>query len=178
VFKDAGLSLFPQKTNDLQTDCSCPDWSNPCKHIAAVYYLLGEEFDRDPFLLFTLRGMRREECMGLLDGASRATARKKTRSRTHSSEVVADTSLPPEPLTAEVAGFWQGSDVADELCGEVRLPPVPAALPKRLGNFPFWRGTERFLEALEPIYTQAAPSGLRLFLGERENTPGREAERE
>src|SRR5262249_29560519 len=51
VFTEAGLSLFPQKSRDLLTDCSCPDWSNPCKHVAAVYYLLGEEFDRDPFLL-------------------------------------------------------------------------------------------------------------------------------
>ena len=51
AFKDVGLSLFPNKGSDLETDCSCPDWSNPCKHVAAVYYLLGEEFDRDPFLI-------------------------------------------------------------------------------------------------------------------------------
>jgi len=61
VFKEQKISLFPQKLKDLQTNCSCPDWSNPCKHIAAVYYLLGEEFDRDPFLIFNLRGMDRDE---------------------------------------------------------------------------------------------------------------------
>ena len=66
VFEEAGLSLFPAKLGDLETDCSCPDWSNPCKHIAAVYYLLGEEFDRDPFLIFTLRGMDRDELVALL----------------------------------------------------------------------------------------------------------------
>jgi uncharacterized Zn finger protein len=171
VFKDAGLSLFPAKTNDLQTDCSCPDWSNPCKHIAAVYYLLGEEFDRDPFLLFTLRGMRREEFVGLLDGASRTSTAKQASRRTRSPEAAADAALPPEPLTTEVAGFWYGGDLADELFGEVRLPPVPAALPRRLGNFPFWRGAERFLDVLEPMYTQAAPHGLQTFLGEREKVP-------
>ena len=48
AFKQAGVPLFPETSRDLATDCSCPDWSNPCKHIAAVYYLLGEEFDRDP----------------------------------------------------------------------------------------------------------------------------------
>jgi len=52
AFKGVGLSLFPEKLRDLKTDCSCPDWSNPCKHIAAVYYLLREEFDRDPFMIF------------------------------------------------------------------------------------------------------------------------------
>lgn len=112
--------------------------------------------------------MRREEFVELLGGASQATARKKTSGRASSPEAAADTFLPPEPLTTEVAGFWYGSEVVDELCGEVRLPPVPAALPKRLGNFPFWRGVERFLDALEPIYTQAALHGLRLFLGECE----------
>ena len=39
--------------------------------------------------------------------------------------------------------------------------------PKRLGNFPFWRGEERFLDAITPVYTQASPRGLELFLGER-----------
>jgi len=69
VFGEAGLSLFPEKLRDLQTSCSCPDDSNPCKHIAAVYYLLGEEFDRDPFLLFRLRGLDREELMERLGSA-------------------------------------------------------------------------------------------------------------
>ena len=66
VFRDAGLSLFPDKGADLETDCSCPDWSNPCKPIAAVYLLLGEEFDRDPFLVFKLRGVERGELIGLV----------------------------------------------------------------------------------------------------------------
>src|SRR5262245_60320963 len=67
VFTDAGLSLFPKKKADLKTSCSCPDSSNPCKHIAAVYYLLGEEFDRDPFLLFRLRGLDREALLERLN---------------------------------------------------------------------------------------------------------------
>jgi len=64
----SGVSLFPEKSGDLQTKCSCPDYSNPCKHIAAVYYLIGEEFDRDPFLLFRLRGMTKEKLLELIVG--------------------------------------------------------------------------------------------------------------
>ena len=56
AFTAAGTSLFPVSGRELDTDCSCPDWSNPCKHIAAVYFLLGEAFDDDPFMLFRLRG--------------------------------------------------------------------------------------------------------------------------
>src|SRR6516225_9973543 len=63
VFQEVKLSLFPEKLGDLATECSCPDWSNPCKHIAAVYYLIGEEFDRDPYLLFRLRGLNREDLL-------------------------------------------------------------------------------------------------------------------
>ena len=68
VFGRPGSRSFPTRCKDLETDCSCPDWSNPCKHIAAVYYLLGEEFDRDPFLIFKLRGMDRDTLVGLLHG--------------------------------------------------------------------------------------------------------------
>src|SRR3990172_5889984 len=56
VFAAAGVTLFPAVKNDLKTDCSCPDWANPCKHVAAVHYILGEQFDDDPFRIFELRG--------------------------------------------------------------------------------------------------------------------------
>jgi len=49
AFDAAGMSLFPESSKGIKTDCSCPDSANPCKHIAAVYYILAEEFDRDPF---------------------------------------------------------------------------------------------------------------------------------
>lgn len=161
VFTRAGLSLFPAKLRDLETDCSCPDWSNPCKHIAAVYYLLGEEFDRDPFLVFRLRGMSREELIELLDvtGAEAVHATIAPHAQPEATEVQR------EPLTTNTETFWHGGDLPADLFGEVSPPPVSAALPKRLGNFPFWRGTERFLEALEPVYAQASARGLDVFLG-------------
>lgn len=167
AFKGAGLSLFPERLKDLSTNCSCPDWSNPCKHIAAAYYLLGEEFDRDPFLIFKLRGMSREELVGLLDQAGDKTAAKKGRHKPHLSHEEEETALLSEPLASDVSRFWSGGSVSDDLFGGALIPPVPAALPKRLGNFPFWRGEERFLDAIEPIYVQASPSGMNVFLGEK-----------
>jgi uncharacterized Zn finger protein len=166
VFDQAHVSLFPARHQDLATDCSCPDWSNPCKHIAAVYYLLGEEFDRDPFLLFTLRGMSREELVRLLGDTDAEPSSRKRRDSSTGPQALDEVALPPEPLAPDVAGFWEGGDLPGDLYGDVRLPPVPATLPKRLGSFPFWRGEERFLEAMQSIYAQAAPHGLDLFLGE------------
>jgi len=78
-------------------------------------------------------------------------------------------SLPPEPLVAEAAEFWGSSSVPDDMFGEVRIPPASAALVKRLGSFPFWRGEERFLVAIEPVYTQASACGLDIFLGARDS---------
>lgn len=76
AFAACGLSLFPEAEDDLVSDCSCPDWGNPCKHVAAVYYLLGEAFDDDPFLIFSWRGRPRErllEELRALRGASAGT---------------------------------------------------------------------------------------------------------
>jgi uncharacterized Zn finger protein len=44
VFTAVGLSLFPRNANELSLDCSCSDWEVPCKHLAAMFYLLAEQF--------------------------------------------------------------------------------------------------------------------------------------
>ena len=151
AFEQAGVSLLPRSVRDLDTDCSCPDWANPCKHIAAVYYLLGEEFDRDPFLIFKLRGLSRDDLVSALGKASPADPD--------------EPAMPPEPLSAELASFWEGTALPPDLTGEVRIPPVHAALPTRLGSLPFWRAEIPFLEAMQSDYAAASPAGLKA-LGE------------
>ena len=152
AFQQVGLALFPQKHKDLVTDCSCPDWSNPCKHIAAVYYLLGEEFDRDPFLIFNLRGMGRSDLLRHL-GADQAKTSETKKTRTKKSRVkeVLETASPSEPLINDPLLFWEGELVPDTFFGEVRLPPVQAALPKRLG-------TSHFGEVKDPSCPRWSPS--------------------
>lgn len=60
----------------------------------------------------------------------------------------------------------------EDLFGEVQVPTTPAALVKRLGNFPFWRGEEKFLTAIESMYVNASSRGLDVFLGTREGKLG------
>lgn len=69
VFAAEGLALFPDSTSELSMDCSCPDWEVPCKHIAAVFYLLAEAFDHDPFLILAWRGRDREVLLANLQAA-------------------------------------------------------------------------------------------------------------
>ncbi len=173
AFVEAKLTLFPDKRGDLKTDCSCPDWSNPCKHIAAVYYLLGEEFDRDPFLIFKLRGMERQTLLSLLSGSEAAAKKPRGRKGSAVSEGVSEeaAAFPPEPLPTDPKVFWAQTPAEEDLTGEVSIPPVAAALPKRLGNFPFWRAEENFLAMMETIYRQASLLGMDVFLGEQGRMP-------
>jgi uncharacterized Zn finger protein len=168
AFRAAGLSLFPGTSRDLETECSCPDWSNPCKHIAAVYYLLGEEFDRDPFLIFKLRGMERDELIGLIGGRAKAERKGKGPKAARAKRAAAEESAPPGvPLPSEPEAFWGKDDLSEESYGEVRIPAVHAALVRRLGSFPFWRGEEGFLPALEREYREASGAGMDAFLCEQ-----------
>ncbi len=169
AFQAADLSLFPGRSEDLETECSCPDWSNPCKHIAAVYYLLGEEFHRDPFLIFRLRGMERDELLSLIGGRPpRGPKGKGSRTTPAPIEAVGISPSPGVPLPTEASAFWGKESREADSFGEVHIPSAPAALVRRLGSFPFWRGDEPFLPAMERIYREASVVGLDVFLGERQ----------
>ncbi|MFI7586836.1 SWIM zinc finger family protein [Spongisporangium articulatum] len=63
VFAKAGAPFFPARLSDLSLSCSCPDGAIPCKHLAAVFYLLAERFDDDPFQILLLRGRSRGELL-------------------------------------------------------------------------------------------------------------------
>lgn len=107
VFRRCKRSLFPSKSHDLETDCSCPDWASPCKHVAAMHYVLGEAFDRDPFLLFELRGRTRNQVLAAL-----------SRLRTGSSEGPI-----AENPSAEVVATT--IEIVPEALANYEVPPVP-----------------------------------------------------
>ncbi|OWZ83019.1 SNF2-related protein [Natranaerobius trueperi] len=58
-----GVKLLPNTWDEFDANCSCPDWANPCKHLTAVVYMLAGEIDKDPFLLFEIRGVKKEELL-------------------------------------------------------------------------------------------------------------------
>ena len=145
TFRSVGLSMFPSRQDDLKTTCSCPDDSNPCKHVAAVYLLVGEEFDRDPFLIFRMRGMERDDLLG--PELRRAA------------QTLEPPPLPAEPLPPEPADFWSGpltTQQLESLTGPAAPPETDAALPRQLGRFPLWQGGREFIPAMEDIYRAAS----------------------
>ncbi len=60
VVTDPQTGLFPLP-KEIKLACSCPDWAIMCKHVAAVLYGVGARLDREPALLFLLRGVNEEE---------------------------------------------------------------------------------------------------------------------
>ena len=62
-----GVDVFPTRWRDLAMRCSCPDAAVPCKHLAAVVYLLSREIDGDPFLVFSLRGLDLAQALAACD---------------------------------------------------------------------------------------------------------------
>jgi len=67
----AGDGLFPAP-DEIKLSCSCPDWADMCKHVAAVLYGVGARLDQSPELLFVLRGVDENELLG---GAGQDLAR-------------------------------------------------------------------------------------------------------
>lgn len=57
IASECGLKIFPEKWTDFKMQCSCPDWAVPCKHLAAVIYMMSREIDNNPFLVFTIHNV-------------------------------------------------------------------------------------------------------------------------
>jgi uncharacterized Zn finger protein len=115
IFADCGTPLFPRSARDLAMSCSCPDWGVPCKHLAAVCYVLAEAFDDDPFGMLAWRGKGREDLLTALRGQAGpqpAGAGKPPDAR------------PDRPLAESLAGFWSSGLSAARLRA---LPPATAA---------------------------------------------------
>jgi uncharacterized Zn finger protein len=189
AFRAGGRSLFPAKEKDLQTACSCPDWANPCKHVAATHYVLGEAFDRDPFLLFELRGRGKDEVLAALRrlrggverasgparagraaaagggaGASRAAAAGAGAGASETIATVSFTGRAPED-------FERFRGPIAHLRFRIEPPASPAALLRQLGTPPLWSLAETPADVLGPLAAAAAALARTLALGPVEETP-------
>jgi len=155
------LTLFPATYDDVKASCTCPDPENPCKHIAAVYYLLAGRFGANPFLIFTWRGRTEEELLGGLR-ARRGRSNRKPRTP-------APARSAPAPAPAPAPGdrsFWNaGPELAD-----LRISPLageaPEALVRRLGPAPIAAGGLDLADALADMYAQLAATAERRALAE------------
>lgn len=143
AFKAAGVSLFPEKRKELITNCNCPDWANPCKHVAAVHYILGEQFDEDPFLLFRLRGRTQEQIMEELRARRAEATGLEATEDDEVEEVVA-------PLAETVANFWEMGQPLTHFKTTIKPPLTEFPILKRLGQPSFL--SDDLIRLLGPAY--------------------------
>jgi uncharacterized Zn finger protein len=140
AFRASGAHLLPASSSELKTQCSCPDFANPCKHIAALHYIVADALDDDPFVMFALRGRTRQQVLEALRerrGGAAAPAPA-------ASEPV------PEPVPADPAAFWGTLSLPEPFDVGLSAPRVRHSLLTRLGAPGRWTTADEFIEVLGP----------------------------
>ncbi|MGL5034575.1 MAG: SWIM zinc finger family protein, partial [Microcystaceae cyanobacterium] len=152
---------LPHSSADFKTKCSCPDWSNPCKHIAGVYYLVAAKLDEDPFLLFELRGLSREQLQKEL---AKSELGKLLSSALDEQNILPESvnSYYTEPKTVELAkvvdptDFWFGEKRVPQTVEAIAPATIPGIIVKKAGDYPsFWQENSSFLTVMEEFYERA-----------------------
>ena len=158
VFSGAGVALFPGPGSRLTSDCTCPDWANPCKHVAAVCYLVAEQFDRDPFALLAWRGRGRDEVLERLrelrgGGAPLPTEALEAPART------------APPLEDCLLGFWKaGPELASVQVRPAASEAAGAVLRQLPRGLVEVRGRD-LGEVLAPAYKEMSLAAGKRALG-------------
>lgn len=168
-FSKLNLHLLPHSESDFTTSCSCPDWSNPCKHIAGVYYLVAAELDQDPFLLFELRGISREELkLQLAKTPLGEVLSSAMDAQEVAIEPVDSYYTPPETIEVDESlsykEFWQGKKRLPSKVESVTPGAIAGILVKKAGDFPpFWHKDASFVEVMEDFYGRVRSKGSKFM---------------
>lgn len=159
------LHLLPYEERDFKTTCSCPDWSNPCKHVAGLTYCLASDLDEDPFLLFELRGLPRTRLRTELERSplGRILASELEPHQPDMRTVETYFTRPerqPASTTLSHKEFWTGPKRLPPL-ELVSRPSVSALLVKRQGDYPrFWPRSTSFIDVMAQIYDRVRAKGV------------------
>ena len=178
AFAESSGTLFPASADGFESACSCPDWENPCKHIAAVYFLLAEAFDGDPFLIFAWRGRDKDELLAGLRARRRGPGSAHEAGRSDPTE---DTEFPKAagsggpwqtpigpPRRKRQSPAWPWGREEDLATIEIRprLAVAPDLVLRQLDPSPLADDGTRIIEALRPLYEAITGGAAALVLDE------------
>lgn len=156
VFTANGLSLFPFNKFDIHSKCSCPDPANPCKHIGAVYYLLGDRFSEDPFVLFQLRGRSKEQIISTLRQLRSPGAE----------EAIPETPDAAAHAQPNLHQFWQYDEQLESSLVVITPPPTTETVLDLLGSLPIKSDSTSLataqvvMEYLRSVYAQVSQQAV------------------
>lgn len=152
AFAKAKLRFMPERYVDLHLECACPDWLKPCKHLVAVWLKFAREFDRDPFLVFELRGLRRDELLALL--LNRQAAAVPAPGAAEDEFPEPDVPMKLESLPADPEAFWAAPVLPDQSSESPGRLLLDDDIFERLGN---WPGIEsQFHQIYDSVYELAS----------------------
>ncbi|MGL5064025.1 MAG: SWIM zinc finger family protein [Microcoleus sp.] len=130
VFAAAGKTLFPLSLSEVRSRCTCPDPKNPCKHISAVYYLLGDRFGEDPFVLFQLRGRTKEQILSALRQRRGAGGEENSQLDSTANSPTPNSNVP------KVDRFWEYNQQLESSLVAIVPPPSSETVLDILGPIP------------------------------------------
>jgi uncharacterized Zn finger protein len=165
AFKEADASVFPTEQADLSTHCSCPDWANPCKHVAATHTVLGEALDRDPFLLFELRGRAKTRVLEALR-ASRTGGDAPRLGHHGEGEADAADDVPKVLLDAEASDYDAPREPLPALQLSFEAPSSSGTVLCQLGTPSGWNAECSPAEVLGPMIRAAGERARELALAQ------------
>ena len=168
-FKEVKQNLLPYSGDDFQTSCSCPDYSNPCKHIAGLCYRFASELDEDPFLIFELRGLTQKQLHQEL--AKTPLGRALIAGlKTQELAPTSVTSYYTRPQTKQLNSatslkeFWQGKTITPTAISETQATNISGILIKKAGDFPeFWHRDTSFIATMEELYQRVKTKNRDVF---------------
>lgn len=158
-FAAENLTLFPTRNSELIISCNCSEKARPCKHIAAVQYAFGEALDRDPFLLFLLRGKSRAE---LLDGFHRAWFPDAPEEVLDDVHVKRDHAIAIMPLSAD--RFNRSSDEISEIAINLRPADAQSNILQKLDVPSSWEAPITPSDLLSGVIEKASAMALEFAL--------------
>ncbi len=162
VFTAGGLSLFPFTLNEVRSRCSCPDKANPCKHIAAVYYQLGDRFSEDPFIIFQLRGRTKNQIIERLRQLrSQKAAKIDSTAQSESAKVISSVTNTEKDASAIIKGFWQYEEPLESSLVAIVPPTEQKTALDILGKMPLPPADAEAVEQyLNEVYQKAGQQAL------------------
>ena len=169
TFAELGLHLLPHSRQDFDSNCSCPDYANPCKHIAGVYYLVAAELDENPFLLFELRGLSKSELQKKLAQTPLGKILAGELNDRETPIELSDslyTKVTQQPLKEKPANkeFWLGTKRLPQTINVPTENSISAIAIKKQGDYPaFWHKDISFIETMEELYQRIRTKNKNLF---------------
>lgn len=179
AFMEAGIPLFPKRTEMKRFKCTCPDDAIPCKHIVAVLLLIAEVIADDPFLLLKLRGIDKNRLIAMLtsenDGAEEEmdSSEESYEDWDYESEVIggAEAGEPEEQAELSLDEGWYHAKMPNFFYADDGAQRMHAL--EIMNDFPFWRGENTFRQTLTPCYERAANRAFEIITGEKKTPVGR-----